>query len=92
MIVTINRKRVDVYEAACRTRDCFWLAYDYRHLDARGQPRPVCGRRHQTGCPTNSVCPTCRTVSIEAPGARCPRQSCGGTPTISPEAFAQEAS
>jgi hypothetical protein len=71
MIIMIKRKRVDVADAACRTRECFWLGYDNRRRDAKGQPRPVCGRRHQTGCPTNSVCPSCRVASVEQPGSRC---------------------
>lgn len=83
MIVLINRKRVDVADAQCRTRECFWLYLDGQRRDAKGQPRPVCGRRHQTGCPTNSVCPLCRRASVNQPGTPCPEPTCSGT-TVKP--------
>lgn len=78
-IVTINKIKVDVAEPACRKRACFWLGYVYRTRDARDQPRPVCGRRHATGCPTNSVCATCKTASVEDPGSKC--DGCGAPRT-----------
>ncbi len=49
--------------------------------DSRGRPvdHPVCMTRHLRGCPVNSVCPSCRTCSVLAPGEACGRWGCAGT-------------
>lgn len=91
MIVTIQRRRVDVARSDCGTRECFRLGFDKGsytpgrgytsyHTDAKGRrvEKPVCMTRHLHGCPMNSVCSACRTVSVKAPGERCDWLDCGG--------------
>lgn len=86
MLVKIDRRMVDVSDRECATRACFRLGFDKGsfsqgrgytsyHTDAKGRrvEKPVCMTRHLHGCPANSVCSTCRTVSVRAPGGRCDR-------------------
>jgi hypothetical protein len=91
MLVRIGGRRVDVARSDCGGRPCFQLGFDKGsyspgrgytsyHRDARGRrvEKPVCMTRHLHGCPSNSVCPSCRTLSVLAPGERCDRPSCDG--------------
>jgi hypothetical protein len=91
MLVKIGKLKVDVLDTKCAKRDCFVLGfnkgsfsqgrgYTSYHTDANGKrvEKPVCGTRHYGGCPSNSVCATCRTVSVEAPGGRCTKFDCTG--------------
>lgn len=91
MLVRIASRRVDVARSDCGMRPCFQLGFDKGsytpgrgytsyHRDARGRrvEKPVCMTRHLHGCPSNSVCPACRTLSVMSPGERCDRPSCGG--------------
>lgn len=85
MIVKIDKQRVEVLDAKCRERDCLRVGMDHGpYVQGRGytsssyKSRPVCLRRHLDGCPHPSVCPVCRTCSVEAPGARCMWGTCVG--------------
>lgn len=91
MLVKIGRRRVDVLRRDCGSRECFQLGFDKGtytpgrgytsyHRDARGRrvERPVCMTRHLRGCPDNSVCEKCRTISVLEPGGSCERPGCGG--------------
>jgi hypothetical protein len=91
MLVKIGKQRVDVLEPACAKRECFSLGFDKDsfspgrgytsyHQDAKGKrvEKPVCGTRHYHGCPCNSVCEVCRSVSVEPPGGQCKKRSCAG--------------
>lgn len=91
MLVKIEGRHVDVADVGCKSRSCFALGFDKGsfspgrgytsyHTDAKGQrvERPVCMTRHLRGCPTNSVCPTCRLASVDEPGAACSRHGCDG--------------
>lgn len=85
MIVTIEGKKVDVYDARCAKRACFRLGLDRGPFVAgRGytntgnyKPRYVCMQRHLHGCPTVSVCPVCHGCTSDAPG-KCPSRDCSG--------------
>ena len=73
-------KGVDVLDRACFERPCFRRGEDKgTFVQGRGytsyhpQPRRVCMTRHLLGCPDNSVCPECRTVSVLEPGEQCGR-------------------
>ena len=91
MLVKIGKRKVDVLEPACATRECFVLGFDKGtfvqgrgytsyHRDAKGRTveKPVCGTRQYQGCPSNSVCSICRLASVEAPGGKCSKRDCGG--------------
>lgn len=91
MIVKIGRRRVDVSRPDCGSRECFQLGFDKGtytpgrgytsyHRDGRGRrvEKPVCMTRHLHGCPSNSVCEECRTVSVLKPGGACERHGCPG--------------
>lgn len=91
MIVRIQGRKVDVARRDCASRPCFSLGFDKGsfsqgrgytsyHTDARGRrvEKPVCMTRHLRGCPVNSVCATCRTASVLAPGERCESWGCEG--------------
>lgn len=91
MLVKIGNRQVDVKDQRCPDRECFALGFDKGtfaqgrgytsyHTDSKGRrvERPVCMTRHLRGCPSNSVCGLCRTVSVEAPGESCPRHGCEG--------------
>ena len=88
MIVRIGDLLVDVLDTDCPGRSCYGLGFDKGtfgqgrgytryHTDGKGRrvERPVCATRHFHGCPSNSVCATCRTVSVDPPGGDC---RCGG--------------
>ena len=84
--VKIDGRKVDVADRRCAERDCFQLGFDKgTFVQGRGytnyhaKERPVCMTRHLHGCPTNSVCPKCRLLSVEEPGAACRGfAKCGG--------------
>lgn len=91
MKVKYNGTKVDVLDAACLKRACFELFFDKGtyspgrgytkyYTDSRGRyvAHAVCGRRHLSGCPVNSICPVCRIESVIAAGAKCPRPECTG--------------
>lgn len=91
MLVRIKGRKVDVLDQRCGKRDCFALGFDKGtyavgrgytsyHTDAKGRrvERAVCSTRLYHGCPTNSVCPVCRSASVEVPGSKCNRQGCDG--------------
>lgn len=69
MLVTINKRRVEVKDRECAKRECFALGFDKGsftqgrgytnyHTDSKGRrvEKPVCATRHYHGCPVNSVC------------------------------------
>lgn len=98
MIITINRRRVDVARSDCGTRPCFMLGFDKGsytqgrgytsyHTDAKGRriEKPVCMTRHLRGCPVNSVCPLCRSASVLAAGETCESLYCKGVLMASKE-------
>ena len=77
-------KNVDVLDSLCAKRSCFSLGFDKGtfsqgrgytsyHTDKRGRrvERPVCMTRHLRGCPSVSICPSCRTTQVELVD-RCP--------------------
>ena len=85
MKVRIGDLLVDVVDSDCPDRDCYSLGFDKGsfsqgrgytsyHTDAKGRrkERPVCMTRHLRGCPSRSVCPSCRTLSVREPGCPCP--------------------
>ncbi len=85
MLVRIGKHRVDVVDVKCKDRDCFQLGFDKgTFVQGRGytsyhkKELPVCMRRHLHGCPHPSVCPGCRLLSIEQPGAACGHIGCDG--------------
>ena len=84
MKVKIDGRLVDVADQDCPNRSCFSLGFDKGsfaqgrgytsyHTDKKGRrvEHPVCFTRHLRGCPTNSVCPLCRSASIRDPGVLC---------------------
>ena len=85
MIVRIEKRQVDVLDARCAGRECYQLGFDKgsfvvgRGYTSSGpaKERAVCQTRHLHGCPVGSVCPTCRTASVDPPGARCGWSGCG---------------
>lgn len=92
MLVTINRRKVDVLDSDCAQRPCFALGFDKGtyvqgrgytsyHTDTKGRriEKAVCMTRHLRGCPINSVCGTCRRTSVRDPGAKCDGWGCDGT-------------
>jgi len=86
MKIKIGKLVVDVLDADCADRPCYRFGYDKGSFTpGRGYTRyhtverPVCMTRHLHGCPANSVCPTCRTVTVLDVGSRCQRPGCGGT-------------
>ncbi len=86
MKVRIGNQNVDVVDQKCRDRSCLQVGMDHGpYTPGRGytagssyKSRPVCLRRHLHGCPVNSVCPACRTCSVEPPGSRCTWGECRG--------------
>jgi len=69
---------VDVLDEKCPSRPCFQFGFNKgTFVQGRGytsyydKERPVCMRRHLHGCPTNSVCPKCRTLTVHDPGSLC---------------------
>lgn len=91
MLVKIGDLRVDVCDPDCGSRECFQLGFDKGsfsqgrgytsyHQDAKGRrvERPVCMERHIRGCPSNSVCEKCRTLSVRKPGELCNWSRCDG--------------
>lgn len=94
MIMRIDRRQVDVARADCGSRLCFQLGFDkgsftagrgytsyHRNINGRRIERAVCMTRHLHGCPHASVCPVCRLVEIDPPGARC-SHGCGATVAV----------
>ena len=84
MFVKYGKLRVDVADRDCLTRPCFQLGFDKGSFTpGRGytsyykKERPVCMTRHVRGCPINSRCPVCNTVSFLAPGQKCNRGASG---------------
>lgn len=88
MICKIGKLKVDVLDAKCAKRPCFYLGFDKGsftqgvgytsyHRDAKGRivERPVCWRRHMHGCPHLSVCLACNLLEVDGPGAKC--RACG---------------
>ena len=78
MNVRMGKLQVSVAFADCGERDCFQLGFDKGtfvqgrgYVSYRAKERPVCMTRHLRGCPTNSVCPNCRTLSARHPGEAC---------------------
>jgi hypothetical protein len=76
---------VDVRDTGCKERPCYQLGFDKGTFSqGRGytsyhkQPRPVCFTRHLHGCPSNSVCPECRTLEVDPPGSLCRQPGCDG--------------
>ena len=72
VLIKIQGQQVDVVDADCEFRPCFLLGLDkgsfvpgrgYTHYHAK--PRPVCFRRHLSGCPHQegvyeaTPCPSC---------------------------------
>lgn len=90
MRIKIGGRMVDVVDAKCAKRPCLQVGTDHGpFVQGRGYTNPsghtaklVCLRRHLHGCPVNSVCPTCRSASIEDPGAPCTRRC--STVTVAP--------
>lgn len=89
-LVRIKGRQVDVARLDCAKRSCFHLGFDKgAFTPGRGytsyykKERPVCAQRHYHGCPSNSVCPICRVLSVLEPGEACERQGCAGV-LISP--------
>lgn len=71
MIIKREGHSVDVSDAKCKTRLCFWLLQDKGSFtQGRGytsyhaKPRWVCGKRHLDGCPCDAICPQCRSVHM----------------------------
>jgi len=92
MKVKIGKHAVDVVDRACPKRPCYGLGFDKGsfafgrgytsyHKDKKGNliEHPVCRTRHLYGCPGNSVCEKCRTLSVNEPGSGCTWPGCGGT-------------
>jgi hypothetical protein len=78
MKVRIRGKLVDVLDRKCGERNCFALGFDKgTYAPGRGytsyhnKQRPVCWTRHLDGCPSRSICPSCRTLSVDPPGSAC---------------------
>jgi len=76
--VRVEKMLVDVADEECHMRPCFQLGFDKGYFTkGRGytsyhkKPIPVCMTRHLHGCPENSRCPQCNTVSRLSPGAKC---------------------
>lgn len=91
MKIKIDGHMVDVARADCAKRECFVLGFDKgsfsvgrgytsHHKDKKGRAveYPVCMTRHTHGCPIHSVCPMCRSASVDLPGAKCHWPSCMG--------------
>jgi len=91
MKVKIGTVSVDVLDRECSNRPCYWLGYDkgsysqgrgytsyHKNVQGRRVEFPVCMTRHLRGCPSNSVCHTCRTISVRPPGQPCGRFACSG--------------
>lgn len=94
MKIKIEGRLVDVLGKECAHRPCFSLGFDKGaytpgrgytsyHTDGKGKrvERAVCGTRQFRGCPTNSVCPVCRTGDVADPGTPCDRPGCSGVRT-----------
>lgn len=86
MRIMIGKQYVDVVDNRCAERDCLQIGMDHGpyvqgrgYTDSSYKSRLCCLRRHLHGCPSNSVCPACRTVSVEAPGAQCTWGRCTET-------------
>ncbi len=78
MIVRIGKQDVDVLDRLCKDRPCLQVGQDkgaytpgVGYTNYHAKPRLVCWTRFIDGCPTPSVCPVCRTLSVLAPGERC---------------------
>lgn len=78
MKVKIGKRYVDVLRRDCGERPCYALGFDKGvYVQGRGYTsyhkvaKPVCWTRHMQGCPDNSVCEECRTVSVLDPGGAC---------------------
>lgn len=76
---------VDVSSKKCANRPCLHVHEDkgtftpgVGYTSYHAKPRLVCMTRHQFGCPQNSVCAKCRTVSVDASGVPCDRYGCDG--------------
>lgn len=72
-------KGVDVRDAKCHDRPCYCGGFDKgSFVPGRGytyyrdrKERRVCMTRHVQGCPTGSMCPTCKTLEVDGPGTEC---------------------
>ena len=85
MHVRVDKHDVDVVDRECPQRPCFRLGMNHgTFCQGRGytsyftKPKAVCWTRHMRGCPTNSICPVCRTVSAREPGRPCEWPHCAG--------------
>lgn len=97
MIIKIQDKRVDVCDKECASRGCFSLFSDKGvYVQGRGyvsyhkKERWVCGTRHLHGCPTPSICPKCRTLSVRNPGEQCGWCSCSEALVSYPDKSARQ--
>lgn len=68
-----NRQMVDVSEADCPNKSCYWPRPDpgvftqgvgYRTRNPGKKPEWLCGNREIHGCPIAGVCKNCRTAYI----------------------------
>lgn len=80
-----GKYQVAVARKDCRERKCYVLGFDKgTFVQGRGytsyhkKERPVCMTRHLCGCPHGSVCPKCRTMELDPPGAKCRWVGCDG--------------
>lgn len=72
MLITIGTHQVDVLDTRCPNRSCYIFGFD-KGTFVRGRgytnywstPKPVCWRRHLSGCPVTGVCSVCRTAAVE---------------------------
>ncbi len=86
-VVKIRGKDTDVSRSDCGRRECFSLGHDQgpyvqgRGYTGSGSGQALCQTRHLRGCPSNSLCTKCRTLSVlhvtELDGA-CDRRGCDG--------------
>lgn len=72
MLITVDKKSVEVYDSLCPSRSCFQLGADKgNYVQGRGyvsyhkEPKWVCWRRHMHGCPSVGVCGQCRRSLLE---------------------------
>lgn len=80
-----NRHVVDVLDADCLERPCYWFGFDKGSFTpGRGytsyneKERPCCLERHIHGCPSNSICPKCRLSTVLGVGTKCKHPGCDG--------------
>ena len=90
MKIGTGRDSIDVLRADCADRPCFVVGFDQgNYVKGRGYTHyrlggalAVCRTRYMEGCPINSICPVCRTLSVLMPGEVCEVASCAGAVLI----------